>query len=152
MPLHYTNELGEYGIPERFRHALKETSTIESAERTEKNIREADGILTLLYEPEVAQEGGRESLEKVSPGTMHGLKYAKELDKRDEQLYFVNLANTTTTDETSQKEEQHKVVKWLRENKIMKCAIGGPRESEVKGIEEKSFIFLKGVFEEYKQS
>lgn len=115
--------------------------TTVSAERTEKNIQDADGILTLLLEPEAGQDDALQS----SPGTKLGIDHARKLGKRDEQLYFVNLA------EADLQKERHKVVTWLLEQDIHKCAVGGPRESEAKGIEEKAYEFLFGVFQEYKE-
>lgn len=146
MPLHYTNENGEYGIPERFRSSLRETSSITSAERTEKNIKDSDGILTLLMEPSAIRKSANETL-KTSPGTLHGIEYAKRLGKHDDQLLFVNLAQ----EDDQLVSERDKIVHWLIEHEIKKCAIGGPRESEAIGIENEAFIFLKKVFEKYKK-
>ena len=143
VPLHYTNETGEYGIPERFRRALKETSTSASSERTEKNIKDSDGILTLLLE-EGHGEDDPEALGK-SPGTLHGIEYAKKRGKSDEQLLFVNLAKENLGS------ERNKVIQWLIRENVQRCAIGGPRESESKGIQNKAFEFLKDVFEKYKR-
>lgn len=141
--MYYTNENGEYGIPERFRSALKETFTTESHERTEKNIKEADGILTLLVE----EDGGSDNL-KSSPGTVHGIEYAKKLGKREEQLCFVNLAKDDEKLET----ERQRVINWLMQQKVNKCAIGGPRESEAKGIQEKAYKFLLDTLRDYKEA
>lgn len=144
VPLHFTNETGEYGIPERFRKSLKETSTTASSERTEKNIKDSNGILTLLMEEDEADEGV-EGLLKKSPGTLHGIEFAKKLGKNENQLLFVNLAKEDLTS------EKNRVAQWLIKDKVERCAIGGPRESESKGIEIKAFEFLKSVFEDYKR-
>lgn len=85
----------------------------------------------------------------ISPGTLHGIEHAKKLGKDENQLLFINLAKEDEILDSS--EEVHKVVQWLIERNIYKCAIGGPRESEVKGIELKAFHFLKKVFEQYKK-
>ncbi|KAK5069353.1 hypothetical protein LTR64_008351 [Lithohypha guttulata] len=99
VPLHYTNELGAYSIPERFRANLVETGTTASALRTELNIKQADGVLTLL-----SAEAGKSD---VSKGTQLGIDYARTLGKAEEQLCFVDL--TTPNSDV----EVEKVVAWL---------------------------------------
>lgn len=89
-------------------------------------------------------EAGQDDALLSSPGTKLGIDHARKLGKRDEQLYFVNLAKVDL------QKERHKVVTWLLEQDIHKCAIGGPRESEAEGIEKKAYNFLLGVFQEYK--
>lgn len=97
--------------------------------------------MTLLLEPGGSSGDGL----TVSPGTKLGIDHAHKLGKRDAQLCFGNLANPDLV------EQQHKVVKWLLEQKVSNCAIGGPRESEAKGIEQKALDFLTNVFQEYKE-
>ncbi|KAK5080661.1 hypothetical protein LTR05_008365 [Lithohypha guttulata] len=133
VPLHYSNELGSYSIPERFRADLVETDTTASALRTELNIKQADGVLTLL-----SAEDGRSD---VSKGTQLGIDYARALGKVENQLCFVDL---TSLDLDADVE---RVVRWLVDRKVSKCAIGGPRESEVPGIERQAETFLLKVFD-----
>lgn len=133
VPLDFTNEDGKGGIPDRYRPYLWQTASTESAERTERNMREADGILTLLLG------------DVHSPGTQHGLDYAKQLGKTDEQLFFINLSAVDLL------AEQRKVVDWLKRGDIKKCAIGGPRESEAPGVQERAYGFLLAVFEQLQQ-
>lgn len=149
VPLNFTNENGAQGIPERFRHALRESSTTASAERTEFNIRDSDGILTLAYQQE--QDTGNavsgHDLSKCSPGTWHGIVHARQLGKKDHQLFFVYLAKGGRPDH----QQLNQTVDWLVDNKITKCAIGGPRESESPGIEKQAFLFLVDMLNEYKK-
>lgn len=132
MSKDFTNEAGPYGIPARFRPFLHETSTIASAERTRLNIRDAEGVLTLLY--------GETDSSKVSGGTQLGIDHARELGKREEQLCFVDLGK-------EQREiEVDRVYKWIKDNRVEKCLIGGPRESEAPGIEKNASAFLDALF------
>jgi hypothetical protein len=134
VPLHYTNETGAYGIPERFREHLRETGTTASADRTEANIKDADGILTLLRDGTSRSES--------SPGTQHGLDYAKKLGKTEEQMMFVNL----DLEETALALEIVRVCNWIQSKRIQRCAMGGPRESEEPGIQIEAKCFLQKVF------
>lgn len=133
VPKDYTNETGPYDIPSRFRQFVKETSSTASAERTRLNIQDADGILTLLQAESDRSE--------VSEGTQLGLDHARELGKPVEQLCFVDLKNMNADDEIE------RVTQWIKVNGIEKCLIGGPRESEVPGIEEAAHAFLMGLFD-----
>lgn len=133
VPKYFTNETGAYGISAHFRPFLKETSTTDSAERTKLNIRNADGILTLLQ-----AESGRS---EVSKGTQLGIDHARELEKKEDQLCFVDIFEANTEDSIG------RVFQWIEENRVEKCLIGGPRESEAPGIEEKAFTFLCSLFE-----
>lgn len=132
VPKDYTNELGAYRIPARFWPFLTLTNTTESSLRTELNCTEADGILTLLK--------GENRYTNVSKGTQHGIDHARSLGKSAAQLCFVDLASTNLVAETE------KVVSWIVDTKVTKCAIGGPRESEVPGIEVEADAFLREVF------
>jgi hypothetical protein len=85
---------------------------------------------------------------KNSPGTIHGIEYAKKLGKSEDQLCFVNLSGSSD----DLREECDKVLDWLDKHKIIKCAIGGPRESEEPGIQQKSLEFLSDLFKKYKES
>jgi len=134
VPLHFTNETGLYGIPDRFRPFLKETSTTASAKRTELNMKDADGILTLLIEEDKKSE--------VSPGTQYGIDYAVKLGKSKDQLFFVDLSSTNAQSEAS----IEGVVRWIKDMYVKKCAIGGPRESEAPGIQDVAYHYLVRVF------
>ena len=146
VPLHYTNETGAYSIPERFRPFLTETASVESRERTERNMAQSDGILTLsLSSPdEHAVEGVGSSALAVSAGTQLGVEYAASLGKSAAQMLFVNLGqaseHTANVDRT---------VRWLRNMDVQRCAVGGPRESEAPGIQDKAEEFLCAVFARY---
>jgi hypothetical protein len=151
VPLHYTNELGSFGIPARFHHALTETSITESSERTERNIAAADGILTIYLTPAAGDEG--DGKEGVSTGTQHGLEHAIALGKRKEQLLFVTLpregpiTDLEVPSRSQDDAEVARVVDWIVRTGVTRCAIGGPRESEAPGIQTISFAFLCKVFE-----
>lgn len=137
VPLRYTNETGEYGIPKRFWSVLRETSTTASAERTELNIRDAEGILTLFK--------GENDRSHISKGTQLGIDYARELGKEDQQLCFVDLASPNLGTEID------RVAQWIKTRDVKKCAIGGPRESEAPGIEKEAFDFLEQLFADLKR-
>lgn len=144
VPLRYTNELGEFGIPERFRPCLTETSTTASAERTEKNIQAADGILTISF-----ARNGRD-MSEISQGTQHGIDYALMLGKKKDQLLFIYLPHTASVDGVS-KATRHEIMRtigWIRREKVTRCAIGGPRESESPGTQAAAYNFLCDVFSE----
>lgn len=172
VPLHYTNETGEWGIPERFRRCLLETATAGSAERTERNIEEADAILTLTCAPRGSghpppsspstapdprpsrQRGPDEkSLETLSPGTQHGIEYATErLGVPRQRLRFVDLDEYRESDGggsgrgISLEDSVRRTVDWIESLKVQKCAIGGPRESEVPGIQDEAHRYLVALF------
>lgn len=156
VPLHYTNEVGGFGIPERFRPFLHETGSKESAERTERNIKAADGILTLRF----ASSSTPSSVAAVrqdddglasgpafqSPGTQHGIDYAEQkLGLSTERLFFVDLPLCDTGEELALAIEStvQQTLAWIEALRVEKCAIGGPRESEAPGIQAKAYIFLK---------
>ncbi|CAD6573487.1 MAG: hypothetical protein CYPHOPRED_005158 [Cyphobasidiales sp. Tagirdzhanova-0007] len=155
VPLHYTNETGAYGIPSQFRAYLKQTATTASAERTELNLSEADGVLTLLRGEavEARDEGEREpssssSSSSMSPGTQYGLNYARTvLGKSEAQLCFVDLAKAGREDLDLVREQQRRVARWIRVQGVERCAVGGPRESEAPGIADDAYAFLIGLFE-----
>ncbi|KAL7007899.1 hypothetical protein EMMF5_002546 [Cystobasidiomycetes sp. EMM_F5] len=134
VPKDFTNEHGPYGIPERLRQHLKETESTGSADRTERNIGMSDGILTLLY-----GESGQEKITS-SPGTQHGIDYAKKLDKAPEQFLFIDLCAENIDGGVDS------VITWIHTNNVRMCAIGGPRESEAPGIQKDAFQFLCRVF------
>lgn len=192
VPLHFTNEQGEFKIPERFRRHLEETSTTASAERTQLNVKEADGVLTLfrgggdghhqgrggerehatdsrstLASSCVGGTGGEAvSLGKSSPGTQHGIDYALKLGKRREQLCFVDLSfflllpgeetqddggdpggEVGASGEGGLHSEVRRVADWIAKENVQLCAIGGPRESEQRGITQQAERFLRHLFE-----
>lgn len=124
-----------------------ETSSVESAERTEKNIASADGILTISF---VVQEQDEEGLEKVSKGTQHGIDYAIKLGKRREHLLFVFLPQSTSAGFELEAEVK-RTLDWITSQAVTKCAIGGPRESEAPGIQAAAFSFLVALFKKLKK-
>jgi hypothetical protein len=80
----------------------------------------------------------------VSAGTQLGVEYAASLGKSAGQMLFVDLGsaseNTANVDRT---------VRWLHDMSVQRCAIGGPRESEVPGIQDRAEAFLFDVFAQY---
>ena len=129
---------------------MKETGTVESAERTEKNIACANGILTISF---AVEDEDMEELRRVSKGTQHGIDYATELGKTKEQLLFVSLPRSTSLqpDQRDVDEELERTLDWIISQKVTRCAIGGPRESESPGIQAAAFSFLVALFEKLKE-
>jgi len=93
-------------IPSRY--PLRETSGIEPAERTRKNVDESDG--TLLIVPDEADDG-----------TRYTSAYARETRK---PLYRV------TKDDIPEKQN---FLLWLDINRIRVLNVAGPRESNIGG-------------------
>ena len=146
VPLHFTNETGAYGIPERFRPFLTETASVESRDRTERNIAQSDGILTVSMSSAVADAdmGGATPPLAVSEGTQLGVEHAASLGKSAEQMLFVDLGSAS-----EHSANVDRTVRWLRGMSVQRCAIGGPRESEAPGIQDRAEAFLCDVFARY---
>jgi putative molybdenum carrier protein len=98
-------------------YPLQETPTEEYPERTEWNVRDADGTLILT---------------RGTPdrGTALTVKLAKRMKK---PFYVVDL---------SQPAFPEAVRAWLQENAIRVLNVAGPRESSQKGIAHKARRFL----------
>jgi hypothetical protein len=102
-------------------YPLRETTSANYSVRTERNVRESDGTLILANGQPRA-------------GTALTIKFAQKHKKphivRDP---FV-------------KKDLETVRMWLELNKIRVLNVAGPRESEVPGIHDRAFEFLKDLF------
>jgi hypothetical protein len=112
---------------------LQETDSPESAKRTRLNCEGADGILTIA-------SGGEEDIKTVSKGTELGVGIGRQGHK---ELWFVDLREYRK----DKNGEVDKVVNWLQETNVERCAIGGPRESEEPGVEMESEDLLNRVWQ-----
>ncbi len=99
------------------RYPLTETPTDTVAERTEFNVREADGTLVLLQGP-----------------AMRGTTLTVELAAREAKPHLVL--------DLGWKLEPADVQSWLQRNEIEILNVAGPRESEAPGIYQQSREFL----------
>ncbi len=109
-------------IPERY--PLQETSTRDYRERTELNVRSADGTLIL--------NRGNSS----SRGTALTIRLAAA---RGRPYLVINLDEQPVTDAART---------WLKQENIGILNVAGPRESEAKGIYQQASAFLRKLFEE----
>ncbi|CAG8528296.1 1980_t:CDS:2, partial [Racocetra persica] len=106
-------------------HPLKETETVEYSERTELNIRDSDATLILLL-----------TKDEIDKGTKYTIEKAKEFEKPYKIIYF----------NENHQENINQVLNWLNEprqinhefRKINHLNVGGPRESNAKGIYDKA--------------
>ena len=126
VPKGYINESG-YIAPEYRRH-LRETTSSESHQRTELNIRDASHILTL--------QRGADSI----GGSKFGLDISHKYGHGPHSMKLVNLNNEWNP-------QIAEVRASLQHPADVQCAIGGPRESEQPGIEEDATCFLLQVFQ-----
>jgi len=104
---------------------LAETPSAEPAQRTERNVRDADACLI------IADAGGPE----VSAGTVLAGELAHRYRK---PLFVMNLDNADAA---------RQAALWLRVQQArhgagLKLAIGGPRESEAPGIYRRAHAFI----------
>ncbi|KAK6355231.1 hypothetical protein TWF696_004345 [Orbilia brochopaga] len=138
VPRNFTNERGRIA-DEHITSAhgsLRETDSPDTAERTRLNCDDADGLLTLASCDE-------EAMLSVSRGTQLGLTVGREAGKH---MCFVDLRKYRVDKDA----EVDKVVKWLDETNVERCAIGGPRESEEPGVEREAEEVLGKVWEKVK--
>jgi hypothetical protein len=103
-------------IPDRYR--LRETESAVYAERTRRNVADADA--TLILAPELLG------------GTAYTVEVASALGK---PLYVADPQRTEPAD----------VVQWIRQVRIQDLNVAGPRESEVPGIYEHAHAFMRAV-------
>lgn len=122
VPNGYTNESGQ--IDASYRQSLRETASSDSAERTELNVRAATHVLTL-------QRGLT-----YTGGTKLGVDISQQHGK---SMMFVDLDKDWLP-------QVNAVQQWLLHDELIKCAIGGPRESQQPGIEEEATCFLMQTF------
>ncbi len=106
-------------IPDRY--PLQETPSAETAERTEWNVRDADGTLVIFAGP-------------LRGGTELAVQVAHRLGK---PLLVVDLARPTDPAE---------VTRWIAVFGIRTLNVGGPREGESPGIYRHAMPLLRGVF------
>lgn len=102
------------------RYPLKETTSPNYPQRTEKNIREADGTLILTKGP-------------VNGGTALTVKLAADFKKPH---LIVDIYK---------KYDPAKVLEWGKANNIQVLNVAGPRESKIPGIHDRTVDFLKKV-------
>lgn len=94
-------------VPESYR-ALRETPTSDYAERTQRNVRDADGTVVFAHGP-------------AAGGTELTVTYARRLGT---SLLFIDL------DETDVATAAARLREWLRANEIVTLNVAGPRASE----------------------
>lgn len=103
------------------RYPLQETTSANYSVRTEKNVRESDGTLVLTKGQPKA-------------GTALTIKLAQKRKKP----YLVR--------DPFVRKDFGTVKVWLEVNRIRTLNVAGPRESEVLGIHDRAFEFLKQLF------
>ena len=108
--------------PIDIRYPLRETTSANYSVRTGKNVRESDGTLVLT------------GLGRASAGTALTIKFAQ----KDKKPYLVR--------DLFVRKDLGTVRKWLEVNRIRVLNVAGPRESEVPGIHDRAFEFLKELF------
>jgi len=104
------------------RYPLQETTSASYSVRTEKNVKESDGTLVLTR------------LGQAGAGTALTMKFAQKHKKP----YLVR--------DPFVRKDLATVRMWLEVNRIRVLNVAGPRESEVPGIYDRAFEFLKGLF------
>jgi hypothetical protein len=103
-------------------YPLQETPTAEYAQRTEWNVRDADGTLLLVW------------AEAVTAGTAYTLTCARRLGKPH---LIVQLEAATSHALASD---------WVRRHQISILNVAGPRESTSPGIYEAALRWLTALF------
>ena len=104
------------------RYLLKETPSEEYAQRTEWNVRDADGTL-------IVTKG------EPTGGTLYTIRHAEQIGKPH---LIVNLTEPSDPDSIRQ---------WLFRNRIKILNVAGPRESSSPGICGEARGFLQQLFE-----
>ncbi len=104
------------------RYPLRETSSTNYAVRTDKNVKDSDGTLVLTR------------LGRTSAGTALTIK----LVQKHKKPHLVK--------DLFVQKDLEPVRIWLEVNRIKVLNVAGPRESEVPGIYERAFDFLKDLF------
>ncbi|CAG8499170.1 10130_t:CDS:2 [Cetraspora pellucida] len=113
-------------------YPLKETKTAEYSERTELNIKDSEATLILLLEKNNADKGTQYTIDK-----------AKEYQKP----FKIIILNENLQENIQQ------VVNWLNgSQQINHLNVGGPRESNAKGIYAKAYEFIFELLNEIKCS
>lgn len=107
--------------PIHVRYKLQETTSSSYSVRTGRNVRESDGTLVLARGQPTA-------------GTALTIKFAQKHKKP----YLVR--------DLFVRKDLGTVRGWLEVNRIRVLNVAGPRESEVPGIHDRAFEFLKELF------
>lgn len=107
-------------IPDKY--PLKETSTSDYKERTEKNILNSDATL-IIYNLEIDK----------------GTKLTFELCQKFHKPFLQIDLNS--------KNNSAKIIGWILDHQINDLNIAGPRESKSPGIYNKTLYFLINLFE-----
>ena len=116
-PLGRASEVGK--IPEKYQ--LQETSSDDPAERTEKNIIEADGTLIFTW----GQPFG---------STLHTINRVATLEKEYMVIDFRVRA------------QPKEVLRWIQKHQINVLNVAGPRQSQIAQAYETTFKFLSRLF------
>lgn len=103
------------------RYTLQETTSSSYSVRTEKNVRESDGTLILT---------------KGQPraGTALTIKFAQ----KHKRPYLIR--------DPFVRKDLGTIRMWLEVNRIRVLNVAGPRESELPGIHDRAFEFLRDLF------
>jgi len=108
------------------RYPLKETHSASYRIRTEKNVRDSDGTLIFTWR-------------KPKGGTALTIRFAQKYGKP----HLVVDLSERGDPETAQE--------WVEANQIKVLNIAGLRESEYPGVYDRTFDFLKEIFNEPKR-
>ena len=108
------------------RYPLIETPSDEYAQRTEWNVRDADGTL-------IVTRG------TPSGGTAATMKYASRLGK---PCLVVDLAQPPARDE---------VIQWVKQRAIRVLNVAGPRESQRPGMYAEAVAWLRGMLSAFER-
>jgi len=106
------------------RYPLEETPQRDYRQRTEWNVREADGTLVLYWG-------------ELQNGTLATVKFARDTHRRP--LLMVNLLEPLDVGEAA---------KWIADNDIETLDVAGPRESSRRGIYRMAYDYLEALFRE----
>lgn len=102
------------------RYQLAETTSGDTAQRTEWNVRDSDGTLVLTRG-------------NPSGGTALTIRFARAMAR---PFLIVDLAEPLDPDQARL---------WIRENRIGVLNVAGPRETKVPGIHNQASAFLRAV-------
>jgi hypothetical protein len=105
-------------LPKRYR--LKEMDSGRYRDRTEKNVLDSDGTVIFAFAP---LQGGSALTEALAI-------------RHDKPCLFLNLA------EIDQKQARVALGRWLREHRIRRLKVAGPRASNAPGIHDAVYSLL----------
>ncbi|MGH8503476.1 MAG: putative molybdenum carrier protein [Gammaproteobacteria bacterium] len=106
------------------RYPLEETPQRDYRQRTEWNVRDADGTLVLYWG-------------ELHNGTLATVRFARDTHRRP--LLLVNLLEPLGVREAA---------KWVADNDIQTLNVAGPRESSRRGIYRMAYDYLETLFRE----